>query len=102
LKPEAAAEAVIVYFHARGWVLGDIESSDPMCRRPASASGCKLLSVNYRLAPEHRHPTAVDDAFAALGCAAAEVAPPEGSVWAATAPAGISPRFAPCGHARAA
>jgi acetyl esterase len=79
-EPEAALDAVIVYFHGGGWVLGDIESSEAMCRRLTNASGCKVLSVNYRLAPEHRYPTAVDDAFAALTWAAAELAPDRGLV----------------------
>jgi acetyl esterase len=55
----------IVYFHGGGWVIGSVDSHDPLCRALANASGCLVLSVGYRLGPEFRHPTAVDDAYAA-------------------------------------
>ncbi len=60
----------LVYLHGGGFVLGDIESFDSICRRIADASRCRVLSVNYRLAPEHKFPTAHDDAVAAYGWAA--------------------------------
>jgi acetyl esterase len=56
---------VVMYFHGGGWVIGGIESSDGLCRMLANSSGCIVVSVDYRLAPEHRFPAAVDDAFAA-------------------------------------
>jgi acetyl esterase len=57
---------VLVYFHGGGWVVGDIDSHDPVCRSLANASGCKIMSVDYRLAPEHPWPAAPDDCFAAV------------------------------------
>ena len=54
---------VVLYFHGGGWVIGGIESSDGLCRSLANASGCIVVSVDYRLAPEHPFPAAVDDAF---------------------------------------
>lgn len=56
---------VVMYFHGGGWVIGGIESSDGLCRMLANASGCIVVSVDYRLAPEHRFPAAVYDAYAA-------------------------------------
>jgi len=57
---------VLIYFHGGGWVIGNIESHDPICRQLADASGCKVASVDYRLAPEHKFPAAADDAFSVL------------------------------------
>jgi acetyl esterase len=54
---------VLIYFHGGGWVLGNIESSDGLCRILANASGCIVVSVDYRLAPEFPFPAAVDDAY---------------------------------------
>jgi acetyl esterase len=56
----------MVYLHGGGFVIGDLESHDGVCRRIAAASGCAVLAVDYRLAPEHRYPAAVDDAEAAF------------------------------------
>jgi acetyl esterase len=56
----------ITYLHGGGWVLGDLDTHDPICRRLASALGAVVVSVAYRLAPEHHHPAAVEDAVAAL------------------------------------
>jgi acetyl esterase/lipase len=63
--PPDAAPAGIVYFHGGGWVAGGLETHDGLCRRLAAASGVKVLSVDYRLAPEHPFPAAVEDALAA-------------------------------------
>lgn len=54
---------VLVYFHGGGFTIGSITSHDTLCRVLADLAGCAVLSVGYRLAPEHRFPTAVDDAW---------------------------------------
>jgi acetyl esterase len=68
--PEEARDAVagplIVYYHGGGWVVGDLDTHDQPCRLLANASGARVLSVEYRLAPEHRFPAPVDDALAAF------------------------------------
>jgi acetyl esterase len=56
----------MVFFHGGGWVIGDLETHDPLCRALANASGSVIVAVEYRLAPKHKFPAAVDDAFAAL------------------------------------
>ncbi len=56
---------VLVYFHGGGWVIGDLHTYDTLCRQLANLSGCALVSVGYRLAPEHRYPAAVEDCLAA-------------------------------------
>ena len=58
-------QPVIVYFHGGGWVIGDLESHDTVCRELAARSGSALVSVDYRLAPEHVFPAAAEDAIAA-------------------------------------
>lgn len=60
-----AAPPAIVFFHGGGWVVGDIDTHDGTCRTLATESGCVVLSVDYRLAPEHVFPAAVDDCVAA-------------------------------------
>ncbi len=71
---DAGPRPVVVYFHGGGWVVGSIASHDALCRRLCSRSGCIFISVDYRLAPEHKYPAAVDDAFAATQWAAAHAA----------------------------
>ena len=61
----------LVYYHGGGWVLGDIESLDTICRAVANRAGCKVVSVEYRLAPEHKFPAPFDDCYAALEWVAA-------------------------------
>lgn len=64
--PENAGNSIIVYFHGGGFVFGNIESHDGICRLAANRSRCKVLSVDYRLAPEYKFPAALDDALEAL------------------------------------
>ncbi len=56
----------VIFFHGGGMVAGSIASHDLVCRALCEESGCRLLSVGYRLAPEHRFPAAIDDAIAAV------------------------------------
>ncbi len=56
----------IVYFHGGGWVVGDLDSHDAVCRQITVGSNCNVLAVDYRRAPEHPFPAAVDDAVAAF------------------------------------
>lgn len=56
---------VLVYYHGGGWVIGDLDTHDTLCRQLAIESGCAVVSVDYRLAPEHVFPAAVDDCVAA-------------------------------------
>jgi acetyl esterase len=62
---------LLVWFHGGGWVLGDLDSHDDLCRSLANRGGFCVLSVDYRLAPEHPFPCAVDDAVAATSWASA-------------------------------
>ncbi|HLJ01816.1 MAG TPA: alpha/beta hydrolase fold domain-containing protein, partial [Solirubrobacteraceae bacterium] len=71
LVPCRTPRAVIVYYHGGGWVLGSLDQYDTLARELAHRAGAAVVLVDYRLAPEHRFPTAVDDAWAALQWAAA-------------------------------
>ena len=74
-RPSDAPDlGLLVYFHGGGWVIGDLDSHDNVCRALADGSGHAVLSIDYRLAPEHRFPAAVDDAFAATRWIAANAA----------------------------
>jgi len=63
---DAQIRPLIVFWHGGGWVLCSIETHDALCRALAAASGCAILSVDYRLAPEHKFPAAPDDAIATM------------------------------------
>ncbi|MGH8979397.1 MAG: alpha/beta hydrolase [Acidimicrobiales bacterium] len=73
-EPAAAVPGTIVYFHGGGWVIGSVDDWDAGCRVLARDSGCRVVSVEYRLAPEHRFPAAADDAYDAYLWAAEEYA----------------------------
>jgi acetyl esterase len=62
---------VVVYYHGGGWVLGDLEHSDALCRWLAHKSGYLVVNVDYRLAPENRYPIAAEDAYSAFRWVAA-------------------------------
>ncbi|MEL6258431.1 MAG: alpha/beta hydrolase [Pseudomonadota bacterium] len=65
LAPGVGHGPGLVFFHGGGFVLGDLDSHDMICRRLADASRCRILAIDYRLAPEHKFPTAHADAEAA-------------------------------------
>ena len=70
--PEAEGPfGMLVFYHGGGWVIGDLDSHDRECRALCRGAGCLVVSVQYRLAPEHVFPAAPDDAFAALTWVAA-------------------------------
>ena len=56
---------VLVYYHGGGWTIGDLDTHDVLCRELCNGSRAVVVAVDYRMAPEHRFPTAVDDAIAA-------------------------------------
>src|SRR3954466_12123893 len=58
------ARGTVAYFHGGGWVLGDLDSVDAVCRGLALAANAEVVSADYRLAPEHRYPAALEDARA--------------------------------------
>src|SRR3546814_20459452 len=61
----AGEAGVLVWFHGGGWVIGAIATADATCRAPANRPGPVVVSVDYRLAPEHQAPAALDDCLAA-------------------------------------
>jgi acetyl esterase len=64
---QAPPRPVLAYYHGGGWVQGDLETHHGLCARLALYSGALVVSVDYRLAPEHKFPAGVEDAFAAYG-----------------------------------
>jgi acetyl esterase len=66
LPDRAEPSPVIVYFHGGGWISGDYVNVDAPVRALTNRSGCAIVSVNYRLAPEFKYPAALDDAYAAV------------------------------------
>ena len=74
--PSTAALPVLLYLHGGGFTIGNLETHDSLCRQLALRSGAAVVALDYRLAPEHRFPCAVDDAWSAmiwLACNAARL-----------------------------
>ena len=94
---------ICVYLHGGGFTICDLDSHDGICRVLCNRGGCIVVSVDYRLAPEHPFPAAVDDAWAALAWwlateqSSGAIRP--GSPSPATAQAGTSPPSPPCAPA---
>jgi acetyl esterase len=69
-RPQGSREGevlpVLVFMHGGGWTIGDLDTHDVPCRELCNRAGCAVIAVDYRLAPEHRFPAAVDDAIAAV------------------------------------
>jgi acetyl esterase len=66
-RPEAdGVPGAIVHLHGGGWVLGDLDTHDTVCRDLAAGSGCAVVAVDYRLAPEHPFPAALEDSLAVV------------------------------------
>ncbi len=67
-----APTPALLYFHGGGWISGGLASHDAICATLAARGGCRVIAVDYRLAPEHRFPAAFEDGAAALGAIAAD------------------------------
>ncbi|MFC4945097.1 alpha/beta hydrolase [Pseudonocardia sp. GCM10023141] len=66
-RPQGAVELpVAIYFHGGGWTVGSLDGVDAVCRAIANRSGCVVVSVDYRLAPEHKYPTPLHDCVDAV------------------------------------
>lgn len=74
VSQEQASLPVLVWYHGGGFVIGDLDSHDSACRALANQSECLVVAVDYRLAPEHKFPGAVEDCEAALHWVAANAA----------------------------
>lgn len=64
-RTDTGALPVLVYYHGGGWVIGDLDTHDVLCRQLALQAGCAVVAVDYRMGPEDRFPAAVDDCMAA-------------------------------------
>ncbi len=72
--PAGEAPPLLLYFHGGGWVIGDLDTHDDVCRFLAAAADVAVLAVDYRLAPEHPFPAPVEDAWASFAWAVANAA----------------------------
>ena len=70
--PASTPLPALVFFHGGGWVIGDLETHDVLCRQLTAGAGISVVNVDYRLAPEHKFPAAIDDAWAATRWVAAQ------------------------------
>lgn len=73
---QASGAAVVIYYHGGGFILGGLESHDDICAEFCQRTGFELISVDYRLSPEHQHPAAFDDAMAAFSWVAEHYSAP--------------------------
>jgi acetyl esterase len=73
-RPTAAGWPTLLYFHGGGFTIGSIATHDVLCRELSHGAGCAVVSVDYRLAPEHKFPTAAHDAWDALQALASQAA----------------------------
>lgn len=93
---------VVVYFHGGGWTIGTLDSHDPICRELCAGASAVVVSVDYRLAPEHPFPAAPDDSVAATRWVADHAAALGGtqsaSRWRGTAREGTSRPWWRCGR----
>ena len=82
---------VLVFYHGGGYVIGDLDTHDYVCRKIANVAQCCVIAVDYRLAPEHKFPAAVEDSAAALRWIVSRAFPSTRHVsqWEGTAPAAI-------------
>ena len=78
-RPTASTKALALYLHGGGWVIGDLDTHDRACRRLAATSGVSVLALDYRRAPEHPWPAAVDDAISTLQWIASQPAELQGT-----------------------
>ncbi|MEG0150072.1 MAG: alpha/beta hydrolase [Comamonas sp.] len=98
-----AAAPVMVFFHGGGWCVGTLDTHDNLCRHLAQITGMNVVSVDYRLAPEHVFPAALDDAYAATRWVAAhatELSCDAGQLTVAGDSAGGNLAIATCLHAK--
>jgi acetyl esterase len=72
-RPHPDVDGLILFLHGGGWVLGNLDSHDALCRRLALRSNMVIVSVDYRLAPEHPAPAALEDSWAALNWASSNI-----------------------------
>jgi acetyl esterase len=78
-RADVAQPPVVIFLHGGGWILGSLDSADDTCQHFALASGCTVVSVDYRLAPEHVFPAALEDSLAVVSWVAAGGADTDGT-----------------------